>query len=363
MTENRTTADPQFLNNAMTSFIQIGGVLLLLSWCFRIISPFVNVVAWGLIISVAIYPLHLKLAGALGGRMKTSAAIIVLIGLASLLIPAWAVAGSTVDSLSNVVADLEDGSVSVPPPSEKVKDWPVLGDRAFKLWSDAAANLQTVLNRFKEQLIAIGGLVFGLVAHGATTVLQFFLSILIAGAFLLNAENGYEATCRVAKRLAGGKGQALTDLSVATIRSVAKGVLGVAIIQCVLALLLLMLWKVPAAGIWAGLVLVVAIVQLPPIVILGPVAIYVFSTAEPLSGTVFLVLAFVVSFSDTVLKPLFLGRGMETPMLVILIGAIGGAIVSGIIGLFVGAIILALGYEIFRAWVELDEPPAMTEAD
>ena len=147
----------------------------------------------------------------------------------------------------------------------------------------------------------------------------------------------------------------LVDLAVATIRSVAKGVLGVAIIQGVLAGIGLAVIGVPAPGIWAGLVLVLAIIQLPPLIVLGPIAVWVFSVADPVPATIFAVYAFIVSISDSFLKPMFLGRGMEIPMLVILLGAIGGAMALGIIGLFIGAIVLALGYEILMAWMNTDE--------
>ena len=120
----------------------------------------------------------------------------------------------------------------------------------------------------------------------------------------------------------------------------------------------LVLVGVPAAGLWAFAVLVLAIVQLPPILVLGPIAFWVFSVADPVPATIFLVYAIVVSGSDALLKPMFLGRGVETPMLVILIGAIGGAIASGIIGLFIGAVVLALGYELLVAWMAPDEPEA-----
>jgi predicted PurR-regulated permease PerM len=112
---------------------------------------------------------------------------------------------------------------------------------------------------------------------------------------------------------------------------------------------------VPAAGLWAGAILILAIVQLPPLIVLAPIAIWVFSVAEPVPATIFAVYAFIVSISDSFLKPMFLGRGMEIPMLVILLGAIGGAILLGIIGLFLGAVLLALGYEILRSWMETDE--------
>jgi predicted PurR-regulated permease PerM len=155
--------------------------------------------------------------------------------------------------------------------------------------------------------------------------------------------------------LIGERGNVLVDLAVATIRSVAKGVLGVAIIQAVLAGIGLAVIGVPAPGIWAGLVLILAIIQLPPLIVLAPIAVWVFSVADPVPATIFAVYAFIVSISDSFLKPMFLGRGMEIPMLVILLGAIGGAMALGIIGLFIGAILLALGYEILMAWMGTDE--------
>ncbi len=158
-----------------------------------------------------------------------------------------------------------------------------------------------------------------------------------------------------ASSLAGERGKGLTDLAVATIRSVAKGVLGVAIIQALLSAIGLVVMGIPAAGIWTFAVLMLAIMQLPPFIILAPIAIWVFSTAEPVPATIFAVYALIVSASDSFLKPLFLGRGMEIPMLVILLGAIGCMILAGIVGLFIGAIVLALGYEILKDWMAADE--------
>jgi len=144
---------------------------------------------------------------------------------------------------------------------------------------------------------------------------------------------------------------------------VVKGVLGVAVIQMFLAAIGLVAIGVPAAGLWAGAVLVLAIIQLPPILILGPIAVWVFSVADPVPATIFLVYSIIVSLSDAFLKPMLLGRGVEVPMLVILMGAIGGAITMGIIGLFLGSVILALGYQIFVAWMAPDEPQVALEED
>jgi predicted PurR-regulated permease PerM len=187
-------------------------------------------------------------------------------------------------------------------------------------------------------------------------VLQFIVSFIIAAVFLMNAEGAGKAMRRLANRLTAEQGDELLDMSVSTIRSVAVGVIGIAFIQAMLGGLGMMFAGVPAAGLLAIVILVLAIAQLPPLLVLGPVAFYVFSAESTTVATIFLIWSVLVSFSDAVLKPLFLGRGVDVPMLVILLGAIGGMITSGIVGLFVGAIVLALGYKLLRAWIQLGEP-------
>jgi len=169
-------------------------------------------------------------------------------------------------------------------------------------------------------------------------------------------------TLRIFTRLSGEKlGLQYTELSKATIRSVAQGVLGVAVIQAILAAIGMYFMDVPAWGLWTLLILVLAVAQLPPILILAPVIVYVFSVADTTPAVIFTIWSVIVSVSDGFLKPLFLGRGMETPMLVILLGAIGGMMLSGIIGLFVGAIVLALSYELFVAWLNQEQQAVAEE--
>jgi predicted PurR-regulated permease PerM len=351
-----SSVDQKFLANAMASFIQIVAVLVMLYWCFLIIAPFMNIFVWGLIISVAVYPAHVSLSARLGGREKTSAIIIVLIGIAIIVIPTWLLADSTVGALHVVAAELEDGTAKVPPPNDSVANWPLIGERVHGVWSAAATNLEATLNKFQPQLQSAGQQALSLAGHTVGSALLFIVSVIVAGVLLLSASAGYRTSRNFMSSIIGGeRGLEFTDLSILTIRSVAKGVLGIAFIQAILSAIGLAVAGVPAAGLWAGLVLVLAIVQLPPLIVLGPIAIWYFSVADPVPATIFLVYATVVSVSDAFLKPLLLGRGVETPMLVILIGAIGGAIVEGIVGLFTGAVILALGYEIFMAWLAPDD--------
>ncbi len=351
----QSSKDQAFVRRSLAAAIQIGLLFLLASWCLKIISPFLGLVAWAAIIAVAIYPLHMGLSAKMGGREKWSAAIIVLIGLGILIAPTWSLTGSSIDTAHDLAAKLEAGTLSVPPPNEKVAEWPLIGKKVHALWSDAANNLEATLNKYSDQVKVFSSWLFKKVASTTMGILGFAVSIIIAGVFMVGAATSYPVFRTVGDRLAGERGANFVDLSVATVRSVAKGVLGVAFIQTLLAAIGLLLMGVPGAGIWASIILLLAIMQLPPLLVLGPIAIWVFSTAEPLPATIFLVYALFVSFSDALLKPLLLGRGVDVPMLVILLGAIGGMITSGIIGLFIGAVILALGYQLFMTWLNPEE--------
>jgi predicted PurR-regulated permease PerM len=359
MSVDSSTVDKKFLANSMASFLQIGALVVLIVFCYRIVSPFVTVVVWGLIISIAIYPTHKKLTGKFGGREKISATVLALIGIAVITVPVWFLAESTIGGLKYVATELHDGQARIPPPDDSVAEWPIIGERVHRVWASAASNLEQTLNQFQPQMQSAAQSALGLAGHAVGTVMQFIFSVIIASALLPSATGGFAAAKNFSSSLVGTeRGEFFTCLSIDTVRSVVKGVLGVAIVQSILAAIGLMAIGVPGAGLWAGAVLVLAIVQLPPLIILGPIAFWVFSVTETVPATIFLIYAFIVSISDTFLKPLFLGRGIEVPMLVILIGAIGGAISMGILGLFLGAVILALGYELLTAWMAPDEVQA-----
>ncbi len=346
----------QVLRLSMAAFLQIVAVVLLVGLCLWIVAPFVTLVIWGVIISVAIFPAHQTLAEKLGGREKLSAALLVLAGLLILVVPTWMMAESGVSAAREIGASMQDGEISIPPPADRVAGWPIIGKPLYSLWGQAVDDLEGLVNQFQPQLVSAGQAVAKGVGATVLGVVQFVFSIFVAGALLLTARSGYQASCAIATALAGENGKAYTDMSIATIRSVFKGVVGVAIIQALLAGIGLVVMNVPAAGIWAALVLVLAVVQLPPLLVLAPVAIWLFSVSDPVPATIFAVYAVLVSLVDNVLKPLFLGRGIDIPMLVILIGALGGAISAGLLGLFLGPVVLAVGYTIVTEWMALHAP-------
>ncbi len=350
-TEDRYQPDEAFMRNAMNAFLRIGLLLLLISYCMRIAGPFINLTLWAIIIAVALHPMHLKFAALLGNRPKLSATIIVLVGLALLLVPVSMLAESSIDSMRNLGGELRAGELSIPPPSDKVASWPLIGEKVYGVWSGAAENLEATINQFRPQLITFGDKTLRAAGGVAGGVLAFVVSLIVAGFLLLSAESGYAWTRQLATKLAGDRGPPLADLCVATIRSVAKGVLGVAFAQTLLAAVGLVLMGVPYTGIILAIILLLAVMQIPTVVVIGPLVVWVYSIADAGPATIFAVWMVFVSLSDNFLKPLLLGRGVEIPTLVILVGAIGGAIYAGFIGLFLGAVILALFYQLLNAWM------------
>lgn len=339
----------------MESFLQIAAVVLLVALCFWIIAPFVTLVVWAMIIAVAVFPAHDRLAQLFKGRQKLSAVVLVTLGMLIIVVPTWLTTESSVSAAQSFGAHLQNGTFAITPPADSVAEWPIVGKSVHGIWSRAATDLESAVVQFQPQFAAIGEAVLRSIGATVFGLLQFIASVFIAGVLLLSAESGYRSSCAIATALAGARGPGLIDMSIATIRSVSKGVVGVAIIQALLSGIGLVAAGVPAAGIWAAIVLVLAVIQLPPLLVLGPIAVWVFSVSDPVSATIFAVYAFIVSMSDSFLKPMLLGRGMDIPMLVILIGAIGGAISFGLLGLFLGPVVLAVGYKILIEWMAMHE--------
>ncbi|MBL0712211.1 MAG: AI-2E family transporter, partial [Desulfosarcina sp.] len=334
--------DKVFQARALEAAIRISLLALLVLWCFYIVKPFILPVLWGSIFAVSLYPLFLKLQSMLGGRKKLTATLMTLVALALLITPTVMLSQSLIESSKTLAEEIDAGALTIPPPSEKVKDWPLVGKKLYKAWRLASTNLEDALEQFMPQLESAGKKLLSYAAGAGFGILQFIISIIIAGALLVNARSGNQAVEAIAGRVMGKRdAKDFVNITGATIRSVAQGVLGVALIQSIFAGIGMMVIGVPYAGLWALFVLLLAIVQLPPILILGPIIVYVFSVAETVPAVIFMIWSIVVSASDTFLKPLFLGRGMDIPMLVILLGAIGGVRLLGINGLFGGAGVLA----------------------
>jgi predicted PurR-regulated permease PerM len=347
-----TAQDQNFINNMVESAWRIGLIFLLLAWSFQIVQPFVTPILWGAILAVALMPVTLKLKKLLGGRHGLAATLITLVSLAVLVVPTIIVSESLVGSAQKVAATFDAGSVKIPAPPPEVAEWPVVGKPLNEFWSLASTNLEAAMAQIEPQLKATGSWLLSRVAGSVVGILMFIVSILIAGLFMARSESIVVATKALATRIVGENGAEWADLSAATVRSVVQGVLGVAVIQAFLCAIGLFLIGMPGAGFWSVLILLFAIMQLPPLIILAPIIAYVFSYADTTPAVIFTVWSLIAGASDTFLKPMLMGRGLDVPMPIILLGAIGGMIMSGIIGLFAGAVVLAIWYKLLRVWLE-----------
>jgi predicted PurR-regulated permease PerM len=243
--------------------------------------------------------------------------------------------------------------MQIPPPNDKVKDWPVIGERTFESWSAANRDIESFVQSNAEQIKELSGKVLKRVGSSLVGVLMFIVSIIIAGGFMAFAEGCADAANRFFIRVGGLKpGGEWADMTVATVRSVLQGVIGVAVIQTLLISIGLFVAGVPGAPILSAIILVLAIAQLPALLVLAPIMAWMFSTADTTTAVIFMVYQLFAGASDNILKPMLMGRGLDIPMPVILIGAIGGMVMSGIMGLFAGAVVLSIWYKLFGHWLE-----------
>lgn len=335
--------------------IRIGLIAFLVVMCVRVFAPFAHLVVWALILAIALYPLHQRLVRWFGGRQGRAATFLVLAGLLLIGGPTVMLGGSFAKHVHGGYTAFENNTVSIQPPDPAVADWPLVGKRVFRAWRSAADNLPAFLKDNRAQLKNISKRVFSATANTAGSVLLFLGALIIAGIMMAHGESGSRVIQRIFCRLTDPvTGPRLQRLSTATVRSVASGVIGVAFIQALLLGLGFIMAGIPAPGVLALIAMLLGIVQLPAAIISFPAIAYLWwsGDASTTSNIVFTLYLIVAGLADNVLKPLLLGRGVEAPMPVILLGALGGMVSGGIIGMFVGAVLLAVGYQIFMDWVD-----------
>jgi predicted PurR-regulated permease PerM len=350
--------DTDVIRKSIEVSVRISLIALLVGWSFMIVRAFINPVLWGIIIAIGFYPLHKKLSSMMGNRVKLSAVFLTIFALSVLIVPTALLTNSSIHGIQALKAGIENDTFRVPPPSAKVAGWPVIGKPIDSFWRLASENTENAIYQLMPYIKTYGKKIFsagmGIGLGMGMALIQFIISVFIAGLFLVNSDSGANAVRQLFRRVAGDQGDMFADLAGKTIRSVVQGVLGIAVIQAILAGGGMLIVGVPFAGLWALMVLFFAIVQLPTFLVLGPVVIYVFSVHATTQAVVFMIWSIFVTSCDAFLKPLLLGRGVEVPMLVIFLGAIGGLMLSGVIGLFVGPVVLSISYKIFCAWIEYD---------
>jgi len=354
MNNTENELEQRIASRLMDVLIRGALIFLLAMLSYRIFAPFLSLMVWAVILAVTLYPMHQAMASRLGGKQGLAATMIVLLGLVLIVGPTAVLTGHLGDSVHELVTQVQDNTFEVPSPRESVAGWPLVGEKIHAFWSKAHADLPALVQSMQPKIGDLTKVALGAVAGIGLGILQFIASLIIAGILMAFGQSGAAGSRAIFMRIAGNeRGTEFTTLSTQTIRAVASGVLGVALIQAIIIGFCLILAGVPWAGALSAIVLVLGIAQIPALLVTLPAIGYIWTIGDygSVEAIVYSVLLFVGGMADNILKPLLLGRGVEAPMPVILIGALGGMAAKGILGMFVGAALLALGYQIFMGWV------------
>jgi predicted PurR-regulated permease PerM len=338
----------------MDVLIRAGLILVMVLLCFQVLSPFLNLMICALILAVTLYPMQVWLAARLGGRQGLAATLLALLGAVVIVVPTAALMSSLGDSVRRLINDVQNNTLQVPPPREGVENWPLIGDQVHAFWTRAHTDLPALVQSMQPKIGNLARAALDFVAGIGGSLLQFLGSLVVAGIMMAFGESGARGVRSIFEKITDGpRGAQFAELSTATIRAVAKGVLGVAFLQAMIVGVCLLVAGVPWAGVLSVIVLVLGIAQVPAVIVTLPAIVWLWSSSGYGTGqaVLYTVVLLVAGMADNVLKPLMLGRGVDAPMPVILLGALGGMASAGIVGMFVGATLLALAYQIFTGWV------------
>jgi predicted PurR-regulated permease PerM len=335
--------------------IRLGVLGLLIFLAFTLVRPFITIAIWSVVLTVALYPVYDWMAGRLGGRRRLAAALITILNLLIVIGPATWLTLGLIDSIRNLSEHLDLSALTLPPPPQVVKTWPVIGDTIYQFWDLASTNLRAALGKAAPLLKPLGGTLLRIAEGAGTGIIEFFIAIAIAGFLFSPAPSLLNAIILLSHRLASGRGEKFVQIAGATIRAVSRGVVGISALQALLAGLGLMVAGIPGAGLITFAVLILGIIQVGPSVVLIPIAIWSWTAMETTTALLITIYLVPVSLLDNILRPLVMARGLDTPTLIILIGVIGGTISYGITGLFLGPIVLAVIWELLLAWIRESE--------
>ena len=356
LAEDKNSRSPDQL---MATFVELAvrlGVLgLLLYWSFFLVRPFLTIAIWSVVLTVALYPVYDWMVDRLGGRRRLAAALLTFLNLLIVIGPAtWLVLG-LIESLHTVSERLDLSILELPPPADTVKSWPLVGEPIYQFWDLASTNLEAALAKIAPQLKPLGSFLVQIAAEAGTGIIKFLIAIVVAGFLFSPAPSLLNALRSFLHTVATGRAERFLQVAGATIRAVSRGVIGISVLQAFLAGLGIMAAGIPGASLITTAVLVLGIIQIGPSIVLIPLIIWSWIAFETTTALLFTGYMIPVSLLDNVLRPLVMGRGLDAPMLIILIGVVGGTISYGISGLFLGPIVLAVVWELSVAWIKEHE--------
>jgi len=342
---------PIILSKAIVDpLIQIACLLLLVYWTALLLAPFLLIVAWSIIIAVALYPVfrwfveRLHMPPRLAAGVLTGLCLIVLLGPASWL------SLSLVQSLRSLAERLGSGDLVIPPPSEMVRNWPIIGNSLYEFWLLASNNLRAAVVQIAPQLKPVGSALLGIAGNAGFNILVFLAAVIIAGGLFSAGSPLIDSARSVVRQVARNRGDEFLSLAGAMIRNLARGVIGVSMLQALLAGVGFIVAGIAAAGLFSLLIFILGIVQIGAAIVIIPIVIWSWMTMDTTAALLFTAYMIPVSILDNVIRPFVMAHGLKTPIFVIFIGLIGGVLVHGLIGLFLGPIVLAIAWELFTTW-------------
>jgi len=341
--------------------LKIGCLGVLIYWSALLIQPFLTIVAWSIILAVVLYPIFDWAVTRLHLHRVLAAALITILSLLVVLGPATWLGVSLIASVQSLVEKINAGAIAIPPPPVSVRHWPLVGEALYEFWNLASVNLTAAFTELSPQLKTLGSSLLGLAGSAGISTLQFIVAVAISGFLFIPGPSFVTSFKAASDRIATRRGAEFVDLTGATIRNLARGVIGIALLQALLAGLGLIVAGIPAAGLLSFLVLVLGIAQIGATFILALPVIWSWMTMDTTAALIFTAYMVPVSLLDNFLRPLVLAHGLKTPMPVILIGVIGGILAHGMIGVFVGPIVLAIAWELLRAWTRPETGPQAVE--
>ncbi len=331
--------------------IRVGLLSLLAFLCIFVVAPFITILLWGVILAITLYPVWEWMAARLGGRGAIASTLIVLVGLMVILGPASVLGAKLVDSAQTLRTGLADGTILVPPPPVSVAKWPIIGEELSNVWWLATTNLQAALAEVQPQTNAFTRSLLRASAGASLAVLQFAVSLIIAG-LLFGPGQSLAATVQAfEERVLSERGHRIFHLVHATVNNVARGVIGVALLQATLAGIGYLATGYPFGAAITLLVLVLSILNLGATIPVLITVIYAWTFMDTLPALLFTVYMIPVGLLDNFLRPIIVAHGLPVPIAVMFVGVIGGALTGGLLGLFIGPVVLAIGYQLFSAWI------------
>ena len=340
-----------YLKQSLEISIRLFLVVVLLWYCFSIVSPFISSILWGIITAVAMYPVFSYLKKKMGIKNITTAVIITVFSLLLFAIPLYFLISSLVSEINYVASGFINQDLVLPALPGGIAEWPIVGKKIDAFWSTATENMDQLLVKYETQLNTVGSWLLDTLLGLVSGVFHFVLAIIFAGIFLAYSDQSSKIAHQLFVRIAGKHGEAFCSVTEKTIMSVTKGVLGVSLIQSTMAAVGFFAVGIPGAGILTICCLVLSTVQVGLIPIVLPVIIYGFYTYSTVTAVILCIWLVIVSVTDNILKPILLGKGAPVPMPVIFIGVIGGFIAFGIVGMFIGSVIFSIGYILFLVWL------------